>query len=151
MGNRAVITDRTRKVGVYLHWCGERSCVEALLKYCSIKPAGSFGHDSEGALAQFVQVARNTIGGSVYVTTSCSTHYGSDNGLYIVEGWKIIKHLKYDYHQEQDVEEHDEDQDQEQIKELMIEINTLQPEKLRLSHEEMYEALTEGVQHDSRD
>lgn len=145
MGNRAVITDRERKVGVYLHWCGERVNVEALLRYCSIKDRGGFGHDSESALAQFVQVALNVMGGSVYVTTVCDTHYGSDNGLYIVEGWKIIEHLKYDYYQEKDVEEHDEEQDQEQIKELMLEINEAQPVKFRIDNEEIYEALAKGV------
>ena len=40
MGNRAVITTRSKDIGVYLHWNGGRDSVEAFLKYCELKEIG---------------------------------------------------------------------------------------------------------------
>lgn len=37
MGNRAVITTKERKIGLYLHWNGGRDTVEPLLKYCELQ------------------------------------------------------------------------------------------------------------------
>ena len=36
MGNSAVITTEAKKIGVYMHWYGDRDSVEALLQYCRI-------------------------------------------------------------------------------------------------------------------
>ena len=37
MGNRAVITTKERKIGLYLHWNGGRDTIEPLLKYCELQ------------------------------------------------------------------------------------------------------------------
>lgn len=127
MGNRAVITDKDRKVGIYLHWCGDRDHVEALLKYCSINPAGGFGNDSEYAMGQFIQVARNTMGASVGVTTTCNTLYGDDNGLYIVQGWTIVEHLMWDYDRDCEVPKSDKKISDDDLLDLLYDINEAQP------------------------
>ena len=37
MGNRAVITTEDKQLGVYVHWNGGRSSIEAFLTYCKLK------------------------------------------------------------------------------------------------------------------
>lgn len=142
MGNRAVITDKDRKVGIYLHWCGERRCVEALLKYCSINPAGGFGSDSEYAMGQFIQVARNAIGNSVGVTTTCDTLYGDDNGLYIVQGWEIVEHLVWDYDKECEVPKSDTKISDDYLLDLLYDINDSQPSDRKIDGLTLRKAIT---------
>ena len=100
MGNRAVITDKKGKVGLYLHWNGGRDSVEGFLEYCKRKGCRGFGSDSEYALSRLDQVAGNYIGGtlSVGITTYCKN--GEDNGVYVVEGWDIIGRYTYKYNYE---------------------------------------------------
>ena len=48
MGNRAVITTKERKIGLYLHWNGGRDTVEPLLKYCELQGYRSPSQDCYG-------------------------------------------------------------------------------------------------------
>ena len=89
MGNRAVITNKNERVGVYLHWNGGRDSVEAFLTYCKLSGfrTGDYG------FARLCQVIGNYFGGvtSIGIDTidrlDCDN---GDNGMYIVENWKIV-------------------------------------------------------------
>ena len=90
MGNRAVITTRERKVGLYLHWNGGRDSVEPLLRYCELQGYRPPSDDDYG-WARLAQVVGNFFGGSTSVgigayTTDARMDPG-DNGIYVIEGW----------------------------------------------------------------
>ena len=61
MGNRAVITTKDRKLGVYVHWNGGRDTIQPLLKYYELKgyrPPSSDSYD----WARLCQVLGNFFG-----------------------------------------------------------------------------------------
>lgn len=96
MGNRAVITTKenfeSNGVGVYLHWNGGYDSVSAFLKYCELKGYRTPDTDNYG-WARLCQVIGNFFGGSTSVgidtvdNLDCDNY---DNGVYIIEGWKIV-------------------------------------------------------------
>ena len=99
MGNRAVITaskskdvKNSKNIGVYLHWNGGRDSVEAFLTYCEFKEYRSPSDDNYG-WARLCQVLGNFFGGteSLGVDNCCNLDCDNgDNGVYIIEGWKIV-------------------------------------------------------------
>lgn len=96
MGNRAVITTRenfeNNGIGIYLHWNGGRDSVEAFLKYCELKGYRRPDKDNYG-WARLCQVIGNFFGGSTSVgidTVDKLDCDNWDNGVYIIEGWKIV-------------------------------------------------------------
>lgn len=97
MGNRAIIKSINSTMGVYLHWNGGIDSVTAFLKYCEMKDYAGF-QDCYG-IARFCQVVGNYFGGSsslglvnnVYETEEYAS--GLDNGIYVVDGWKIVKRI----------------------------------------------------------
>lgn len=100
MGNRAVITTPERKVGLYLHWNGGRDTVEPLLRYCELQGYRAPSNDDYG-WARLCQVAGNFLGGSLSIgigayTTDEQMDPG-DNGIYVVDGWKISERLRVAY------------------------------------------------------
>ena len=94
MGNSAVITTEAKKIGVYMHWYGDRDSVEALLQYCRIlgvrKP-----EDSDYGFARLCQVLGNffndndclSVGIGPLEELDCDN---GDNGLYIIKDWEIV-------------------------------------------------------------
>ena len=97
MGNRAVIMTKdgfeNGGIGLYLHWNGGRDSVEPFLKYCEKKNYRPPETDGYG-WARLAQVVGNFFGGSDSVGID---YYGKDsdfgyldNGVYIIENWKII-------------------------------------------------------------
>lgn len=98
MGNRCVITDEKRTIGIYLHWNGGIGSVEAFLTYCSMKGCRGFGDDSNYAAARLIQVVGNFFGGTLSLGVSKYTtdeeEDPGDNGIYVIRGWKIVKHLE---------------------------------------------------------
>ena len=100
MGNRAVITTPERKVGLYLHWNGGRDTVEPLLRYCELQGYRAPSNDDYG-WARLCQVAGNFLGGSLSIgigtyTTDEQMDPG-DNGIYVIDGWKISERLRVAY------------------------------------------------------
>ena len=110
MGNRAVIT--TEKdwakpesgIGIYLHWNGGRDSVEAFLTYCKIKGYRAPETDDYG-WASLATVITNYFGAdglSIGINTldrlDCNN---GDNGVYIIEDWKIIDRRFFDGRTEQ--------------------------------------------------
>ena len=100
MGNRAVITTKERKIGLYLHWNGGRDTVEPLLKYCELQGYRPPSQDCYG-WARMCQVMGNFFGGSLSLgigayTTDRQMDPG-DNGVYVIEDWRIADHLRTEY------------------------------------------------------
>lgn len=97
MGNRAIIKQDGKDLGVYLHWNGGIDSVTAFLKYCELRGFRNF-EDSYG-LARFCQVVGNFFGGSLSIGVYSGigeTKYdaeGIDNGVYVVKGWKVVRHI----------------------------------------------------------
>lgn len=97
MGNRAVITTRERKVGLYLHWNGGCDTVEPLLRYCELQGYRPPSGDDYG-WARLAQVVGNFFGGALSVgvgayTTDVRMDPG-DNGVYVIDGWRIVERLR---------------------------------------------------------
>lgn len=100
MGNRAVITTPERRIGLYLHWNGGRDTVEPLLKYCELQGYRPPSSDDYG-WARMCQVMGNFFGGSLSLgigpyTTDRQMDPG-DNGIYVIEGWRLVDHLRTEY------------------------------------------------------
>lgn len=99
MGNRAIIKPANKNIGVYLHWNGGPDSVEAFLEYCRLKGHHSFTDDY--GLARFCQVVGNYFGGTcsigieteVYDSEKRVEGWCLDNGLYVVEGWEVVKRV----------------------------------------------------------
>ena len=129
MGNRAVITTRNAwrncGVGVYLHWNGGRDSVEAFLKYCELKGYRSPDEDCYG-WARLCQVVGNYFGGGLSVGIDTLWHLdrnNGDNGVYIIEGWKIVDRYYFD----------GQEQDAYGLNEMLLDIDGAQPEPERIS------------------
>ena len=100
MGNRAVITDTSRTLGIYLHWNGGRDSVEAFVTYCRLKHYRSPATDAPYALARLAQVIANFFGGTLsvgllpYDVADEDMVSALDNGVYVIgAGWQIVEHL----------------------------------------------------------
>lgn len=129
MGNRAVITTKEKKIGVYLHWNGGRDSVEGFLTYCKLKGYRTPESDCYG-WARLCQVIGNFFGGeySLGIDTydRLDTNNG-DNGVYIIEDWEIVDREFFT----------GEEQDCHTLEEMLIGINNAQPEKEQLNEQEM--------------
>ena len=96
MGDRAVISNKSKKIGVYLHWYGYREFVESVLAYCDVKKYRSPDVDDEYGWARLCQVAGNTIGGNLSVGVGIFNRMDTDNwdnGTYIIKEWDIVDRL----------------------------------------------------------
>jgi hypothetical protein len=94
MGNKAVITTKAREIGIYLHWNGGRSSIEAFLEYCRNKGFSPPEKDPYGWV-MLVRVISNfcgAVGHTIIVDRleklNCDN---GDNGLYVIEDWKIVE------------------------------------------------------------
>lgn len=108
MGNRAFITTKDKKLGVYLHWNGGRDSVEAFLKYCELRGFRPPEQDGYG-WARLCQVVANyfqpyglSVGVELYTTDDDMLGMAYDNGIYIIENWRIVDRiLPYEGFEEQ--------------------------------------------------
>lgn len=127
MGNRAVITTRSKDIGVYLHWNGGRDSVEAFLKYCKLKGYRPPELDCYG-WARLCQVIGNFFGGELSIGIDKYDRLdkdNGDNGVYVIENWNIVDRLFISW-----PEQHEYD-----LIGMLKSINNAQPEKERLSEE----------------
>ena len=135
MGNRAVISDRRKKIGVYLHWNGGYDSVSAFLKYCEMKGYRSPDKDNYG-WARLCQVIGNFFGGANSIGIDRYDNLdidNGDNGVYIIEDWKIVDRL---YHEGAEQNEYD-------FKDMLLEINKQQPTNEQLTEREIELGLEE--------
>ena len=101
MGNRAVVLPKGSTTGVYLHWNGGPDSVGAFLEYCKLRGFRDFGGENRDGygMARFVQVVANFFGGSlsIGIEENCKETEewaeGLDNGIYVVDGWEIVKRI----------------------------------------------------------
>lgn len=124
MGNRAVITTKEKKIGVYLHWNGGRDSVEGFLAYCKKLEHRPPEKDCYG-WARLCQVIGNYFGGtlSVGIDTFAKLEGSADydNGVYIIEDWQIIGRERFkgaeqmEYPLEQMLKEIDEAQPKSEV------------------------------------
>ena len=131
MGNRCVIANKDKNIGVYLHWDGYREFVESALAYCDVKGYRSPDVDYEYGWARFCQVLGNTIGGTLSLGVGTYPTMDTDNwdnGTYIIKGWDIDQRL-YQHYQD--------DKMKNTIFENFKEINSKQPENERLPDDEL--------------
>lgn len=126
MGNRAVITNKDRKLGVYLHWNGGKDSVTAFLEYCRLRGFRSGGY----GMARFCQVVGNYFGGGLSIGVEPYEEVkdaGDDNGVYIVENWEIVDRIfPYEGFVEQEVYD---------LEEMLLEIDECQPDCERLGED----------------
>lgn len=122
MGNSAIVKAKNNdNKGVYLHWNGGRDSIEALLKYCKLRGFRSFNDDY--GMARFTQIASNFFGGTTSIgITDEPLNWGTDNGIYEVEGWEIVGREDFEGREQQ---EHN-------IQEMLLEIDKAQPTNQQL-------------------
>ena len=138
MGNRCVITDEARTISVYLHWNGGIGSVEGFLTYCGMKGCRGFGEDTSYAAARLIQVVGNFFGGYLSLGVSpYSTDEAEDpgdNGIYVVRGWKIVKHLVRENWDKPGLDEKDIEHEKREypLDEMLRAIDEAQPENERL-------------------
>ena len=126
MGDRAVIANKDKNIGVYLHWDGYREFVESILAYCDVKGYRSPDVDYEYGWARLCQVAGNTIGGTLSLGVGVYSRMDTDNwdnGTYIIKDWDIDQRL-YRHYEDAKM--------QDSMFENLKAINLKQPEDERL-------------------
>ena len=129
MGDRAVIANKDKNIGVYLHWDGYREFVESILAYCDVKGYRSPDVDYEYGWARLCQVAGNTIGGTLSLGVGDYARMDTDNwdnGTYIIKNWDIDQRL-YQHYEDAKM--------QDSMFENLVYINNKQPKDERLPEE----------------
>lgn len=135
MGNRAVILNKKdmladgrinpNQIGVYLHWNGGRTCIEAFLKYCELKQYRTPDTDCYG-WARLCQVIGNFFGDGLSLGIDCAMNLDCanyDNGTYVIENWEIVGRLHL---------EHSECYADYSVNDMLKEIDKRMPESERL-------------------
>lgn len=139
MGNRAVITTRSKDLALYLHWNGGRDTVEPLLKYCEMQGYRPPSSDCYG-WARMAQVVGNFFGGSLSVGIARFENLGDqgDNGVYVIDGWNIVERIEQEYDENwnltgkwRDIPESQE-QNEYDFDTMLREFDQAMPEGLRL-------------------
>ena len=131
MGDRAVIANKDKNIGVYLHWDGYREFVESILAYCDVKGYRSPDVDYEYGWARLCQVAGNTIGGTLSLGVGDYARMDTDNwdnGTYIIKDWDIDQRL-YRHYEDAKM--------QDSMFENLVYINNKQPKDERLPEEDL--------------
>ncbi len=141
MGNRAVITtkggDRKNKLGVYLHWNGGRDSVKAFLKYCDMR-GFRYPEDDNYGWARLTQVIANFFGGDLSIGIDICDRLDCDNwdnGVYLIEKWKIVG--REDFHDGVEQDEYD-------LLSMLIDIDQHQPKDDQIGEAEIREKFEKG-------
>lgn len=104
MGNRAVVTtednfENNSGLGLYMHWNGGRSSVEAFLEYCKLRSFRPPEKDDYG-WARLCQVVANFMGAdgcSVGIDDIGSLDKDNgDNGTYLMKDWEVTGRRFFD-------------------------------------------------------
>lgn len=145
MGNRAVITtkqgwiSKENNLGIYLHWYGGRDSVEAFLTYCKIQGYRPPESDNYGwaslatVITNFFGASGLSIGIDIVSRLDCDNW---DNGVYIIEDWKIVDRKFFSGQEQQEY----------QLAEFLLDIDSQMPEKARLGAEKIAEKLQEFLE-----
>ena len=137
MGNRAVITDKNKEIGVYLHWNGERSSIEGFLTYCRLKEYRNPNNDCYG-WARLCQVIGNYFGGECSVGIDKYEYLDTDNrdnGTYVIdENWNICERLFTNGYEDEEVKKGE-------LISFVLTVNRCMPESEQLKEEEIKRVL----------
>lgn len=138
MGNRAVITNEAKQIGVYVHWNGGRLSIEGFLAYCRLKEYRNPNNDCYG-WARLCQVIGNFFGGECSVGIDkyerLDTDNG-DNGVYVIgKNWEIVDRLHADWG--------DDEVDPEKLEEFIIYLDEQMPKKEQLGADKIKTELAE--------
>ena len=131
MGDRAVISNNSKNLGVYLHWNGYREFVESVLAYCDLKQYKSPDSNNEYGWARLCQVIGNTLGGTLSLGIGRYEKMDTDNydnGTYIIQGWDIKERLYKHYA---------DPKREDSILDDLRQINKKQPKEEQLGDEEI--------------
>ena len=131
MGDRAVVSNNAKNLGVYLHWNGYREFVESVLAYCDLKQYRSPDSDDEYGWARLCQIIGNTLGGTLSLGVGRYERMDTDNydnGTYIIQGWDIKDRLYKHYA---------DNKREYSIFEALKQINERQPKEEQLKEEEI--------------
>ena len=129
MGNRAVITTRKKDIGIYLHWNGGRDSVEGFLTFCKIKGFRCPEYDCYG-WAYLATIIGNYFGDGRSLGVDkyeCLDTNNYDNGVYIIENWKIVDREFFFF----------DEQNYHKLEDMLRDINTHQPCQLQITKEEL--------------
>ena len=128
MGNRCVITTKenfeNNGVGIYLHWNGGRDSVEGFLKYCEMQGYREPTTDCYG-WAYLVTTIGNFFGDGLSIGVDTINNLDCDNwdnGVYIIDGWKIVDRKYFD----------GTEQNAYNINDMIRDIDGCQPEHMQL-------------------
>lgn len=127
MGDRAIIRSTDDAYGeIYLQWHGSRIYIEAFLAFCKLKGCKPPQEDPRGmarlcqTIANFMEEDELSIG-----ISKRGFHYEGDCEIYYIEDWRIVgRREKTDF-------------TDDELKEMIIKVNKRQPEKRRLTLEQI--------------
>lgn len=88
MGNRAVITDEKKEIGIYVHWNGGPESICAFLTYAKLSGVRNCEYDESYFFARLTQIITNFFGGIISCGVGAYKHLdvdNGDNGVYIVD------------------------------------------------------------------
>ena len=134
MSNSALIVPKNKNVGIYLHWNGGPVSVGCFLEYCEMKRLPTFGgrNHSPASITAMCQVINNFFGGSTFTEIIDSVYLSSidindyDNGVYVVDTWKIVNKLGSSVRENYN------------IRDFLETIDSKQPTHLQLGHSFIY-------------
>ena len=132
MGDRAVITTRAKRMGIYVHWDGDREHIEAFLAFCKASGFRAPERDNYG-WAYLGTVIGNYFGNGLSVGIDTLEHLDCnnwDNGTYIIEDWEIVGREDFD----------GEESEADDLLPILEDINKRQPEHMRLTKEQLRKA-----------
>ena len=134
MGNRAVITTEEKQIGIYVHWNGGRESIETFLAYCDLKNYRPPETDDYG-WARMCQVIGNFFGGSTSIGIDKYERLDRDNydnGVYIIENWKVIGR-EFQHYKDEEIKSVDD------LEDNLNYLNEKQPKEEQLSKEEIHD------------
>lgn len=140
MGNRAVITTKynfeNNGVGIYLHWNGGPTSVQAFLTYCDMQHYRSPENDNYG-WAYLATTIGNYFGDGLSLGIDLVKNLDCDNwdnGTYFIEKWQIVgRKFEHSDYSNPTLTEWD----------YIQEINAAQPEKIWFNEAELHKRYEE--------
>lgn len=133
MGNRAVITTEEKQIGIYVHWNGGRESIETFLAYCDMKNYRPPETDCYG-WARMCQVIGNFFGGSTSIGIDRYNQLDRDNydnGVYIINKWKIVGR-EFQHYKDEEIKS------AEDLEDNLNYLNEKQPKEEQLSKDEIH-------------
>lgn len=113
--------------GIYVHWNGGRSSVEAFVTYAKLKGVRSPAYDPPYFLSRLCQIIANFFGGTTSIGITPTIYDPWDNGVYYIKDDFTILDREDDYRGEHDLQE------------FLLAIDSKQPEDEQLGKKKIEE------------